>query len=195
MSNDDRDKLIKTYLQLRIEEGTEIFTAIDAGDKVEFLDGLIDLLVVTSFELHLINDSCLSDWNFNTTGNGVQWLLLGVKYHLETEDILHILGVLYNTIEVLTQIDVDIDKAIDEVLKSNMSKFPLGGDVSIQEELDRLEDSVRYSDITYDIVLDNDEQERLVFWAWNVDGVKLEKPKYVKPSSFVEPDFASCWNV
>ena len=56
MSPEDKLKLIYTYEQLLNEEAKELFTAIKDKDKVEFLDAVVDTMVVGSFYMLLIGE-------------------------------------------------------------------------------------------------------------------------------------------
>jgi len=199
------------YKALRQEEVGEVFKAIDDKDAVEFLDGIIDGLVIGSYE-----------YNLNYPSGNVNWislkevdlkselkLLESIYTNSEISDVLPLLENIFYTM------DIDHNKAVDEVLKSNFSKFPTveafidawddeeGTCIAhfyeaISCEISSIKEKGRYDDITTTIVKDSEGLERIIFWAGidnEKDDPKLASPKYIKPCTFVEPDFGSCLNL
>ena len=197
------------YKALRQEEVGEIFKAIDEEDAVEFLDGVIDGLVIGSYEYVLKHPKGdVMGINLSEVRLRTELTLLSDIY--EDYDISDVLPLLEN---IFYTMDIDHNKAVDEVLKSNFSKFP-----TVEEFIDAwsykkdneviLYDSIaleiacvkykgRYDDITTTLVKDSKGIERIIFWAGidnEKDDPKLASPKYIKPCTFVEPDFGSCLN-
>ena len=208
------ESLKELYKALREEEVGEIFKAIDEEDPVEFLDGVIDGLVICSYE-YLLNYSRgdLYRLSFSEVGLKTELRLLRSLYR--NAEISDVLGLLENIFYIM---NIDHDKAVDEVLKSNFSKFPtfnglastlasdplfleldggfLGGTESVIEgQIKLIKHKGRYDDITTTLVKDSEGFERIIFWA-GIDNektnTKLSSPKYIKPCTFVEPDFGSC---
>ena len=130
----------------------------------------------------------------------------------EDYDISDVLPLLEN---IFYTMDIDHEKAVDEVLKSNFSKFPKVEDFidawedeegtciahlyeAISREISSIKEKGRYEDITTTLVKDSQGIERIIFWAGidnEKDDPKLASPKYIKPCTFVEPDFGSCLNL
>ncbi len=194
--------LTQTYHKLRMEEGKEIFTAIENFDKVEYLDGLIDLLVVAGYEYYLHTGKKRVPY-YDVEGD------LGyVEAYLDNPSSVACELVLENVESILVSLDIDLVKAIDIVLQSNLSKFPTHEELNdqydsantwfdpqdmIDWQCRQIESGGRYTGVHCKKVVDNTGEERLTFWATHDNGE--EKLKYVKPITFGEPDFYSCWNV
>ncbi len=202
-----REDLVKTYEKLLKEEAKELQAAVETQDKVELLDAVIDTLVVGCYYLILKKGSDYGTLRivgdeYNTLENVVQYFL----ENLGEEDF----EALYcNAADIFFKLDVDHQKAVDTVLASNLSKFPTlkelntaihsydqSGRCFDKEEVAysivEIEIQGRYSGVYCECVIDSDGIERKVFWATHDNGE--EKIKYVKPLTFNEPDFASCWN-
>jgi len=195
------------YKALRQEEVGEIFKAIDEEDAVEFLDGVIDGLVIGSYEYVLKHPKGdVMGINLSEVRLRTELTLLSDIY--EDYDISDVLPLLEN---IFYTMDIDHEKAVDEVLKSNFSKFPKVEDFidawsykkdnevilydSIALEIACVKYKGRYDDITTTIVKDSQGIERIIFWAGidnEKDDPKLAYPKYIKPCTFGEPDFGSC---
>lgn len=210
-------ELQSTYYKLRIEEVSELFTAIDNVDKVEFLDAVVDGLVVVGYEYFLNYDLYPELTPVSHKVYRTKYILNKIFKYYETEIMCGLtLGWLE---ELFNQLDIDHMKSVDEVLESNMSKFPtvtelwsssdLTGGFSFGEytkgdlfnfECNKIENQGRYIDVYHEIRYDESIQDdRVIFWAKGEkqpDGSikEFKAPKYVKPCTFKEPDFASCWN-
>lgn len=213
-------ELQSTYYQLRVEEISELFTAIENQDKVEFLDAIVDGLVVVGYEYYLKNKR--KKYNCKPEDS--------IKFY--TEEISNIVGWLdeyyedeYHRDETLTClqqafniIDIDHIKAVNEVLESNLSKFPTKQELReafverydywradetpfidiIACEVEDIENQGRYISVHHEIRVDNEGNERIIFWAngeKQSDGSikEFKAPKYIKPCTYKNPDFASCW--
>ncbi len=214
-------ELQSTYYQLRVEEISELFTAIENQDKVEFLDAIVDGLVVVGYEHYLKNKR--KRYNCKPEDS--------IKFY--TEEISNIVGWLdeyyedeYHRDETLTCLqqafnilDIDHMKAANEVLESNWSKFPTVDEfaqhtswsnvplkcnekVKLRELIEyqniAIENQGRYIGVHHEIRVDNKGNERIIFWAngeKQSDGSikEFKAPKYVKPCTYKNPDFASCW--
>lgn len=208
-------ELQDTYYKLRCEEVGELFTAIENGDKVEFLDAVVDGLVVVGYEFSLKGEQKLEpnpEDNIEFSMEHPTEIIDRLKYYYDKEDEEGpTLGWLE---ELFNQLDIDHMKAVDEVLSSNMSKFPTRGELcrTVRNYTDwhaghyydefqckKIEEQGRYVDVFHEIRYDESIQDdRVIFWAKGEkqkDGSikEFKAPKYVKPRTFKEPDFAKCW--
>ena len=114
-------ELQDTYYKLRIEEVGELFTAIENEDKVEFLDAVVDGLVVVGYEFSLKSEPCPEN-SFEFLGMQISKNIDQLKYDYEEKDEdASTLGWLE---EVFNQLGINHMKAVNEVLESNWSKFP-----------------------------------------------------------------------
>jgi len=210
MSEEEIENLKYTYFQLRQEEGKEIFHAIETEDKVEYLDGLIDLLVVGSFEYYLSTGKVFKYSYDNNLQH--EALLVAIEVNLNQQYQYGCEQCLYAAMDILTKLDIDLEKAINEVLESNKSKAPTMSDFCsvmekhslinhrvvtvgelVETQCDIIEGEGRYTGVYCEKVFDNNvDRLRLTFWATHDKGV--EKHKFVKPVTYFDADFASCWN-
>lgn len=212
-------ELQSTYFMLRQEEVGELFTAIENEDKVEFLDAVVDGLVVVGYEYFLkYRNPDLDD--YEEVGKGD---MTSITEQLEYTynkvgnyaDTLSYLEMLFN------MMDIDHLKAVNEVLESNWSKFPTVTDFGesswwsnvslkcsekvklrelIEYQIVEIEKQGRYVDVCHELRYDESVgEDRVIFWSRGErqkDGTikEFKAPKYVKPTAtFKEPDFASCW--
>lgn len=211
-------ELQDTYYKLRIEECGELFTAIENEDKVEFLDAVVDGLVVVGYEYFLKYTKPDLDL-YEEVGKGdITTIIEELKYNYikfqNYNDTLAYLEMLFS------QLDINHMKAVNEVLESNWSKFPTvtqfgesswwsnevlkpNEKVKLSEMLDYqtvyIENQGRYVDVYHELRYDESVgEDRVIFWATKEkqpDGSieEFKAPKYVKPCTFKEPDFANCW--
>ena len=208
-------ELQSTYFMLRQEEVGELFTAIENEDKVEFLDAVVDGLVVVGYEYFLRYTK--PDLDYFEVG---KWFVSSVIEQLECnytkvqnyDDTLGYLEMLFN------QLDINHMKAVNEVLGSNWSKFPIKSELKdaykeywdewendiatstvIGFQIEEIENQGRYVDVYHELRYDESVgEDRIIFWARGEkqkDGTikEFKSPKYIKPRTFKEPDFASCW--
>lgn len=210
-------ELQSTYYKLRVEEVGELFTAIENEDKVEFLDAVVDGLVVVGYEYFLnYKEPPVEYYSLKTElelEEMVNDLASYYKYEIPYDATLTYLELIFN------EINVDHIKAVDEVLSSNWSKFPtkqelkeayeeywdewendIASSTVIGFQIEEIKQQGRYVNVFHEIRYDESIQEdRIIFWAKGEkqkDGSIKEfpAPKYVKPTAtFKEPDFASCW--
>ena len=209
-------ELQSTYFMLRQEEVGELFTAIENEDKVEFLDAVVDGLVVVGYEYFLKN--------FKYPEN-----LGNFTYNIRIKDIMEDTHSTYkndNCFEVVldylerafTQLDINHMKAVNEVLGSNWSKFPIKSELKdaykeyweewendiatstvIGFQIEEIENQGRYVDVYHELRYDESVgEDRIIFLARGEkqkDSTikEFKSPKYIKPRTFKEPDFASCW--
>lgn len=215
-------ELQSTYFMLRQEEVGELFTAIENEDKVEFLDAVVDGLVVVGYEYFLRYTK--PDLDYFEVGKGfvssvIEQLECNYTKVQNYDDTLGYLEMLFN------QLDINPMKAVNEVLGSNWSKFPIirelidgmvkangylafhgmnqdykCADFFIKEQIKIIENQGRYVDVYHELRYDDSiGEDRVIFWANGEnqpDGSvkEFKAPKYVKPTAtFKEPDFASCW--
>jgi hypothetical protein len=172
--------------------------AFDANDKHELVKEMLDILVVSGYESYLLTGDVYS----NTRSN----VELGIAFDIlrETKS----LGVtLHYTQSILEQLGCDLDKAVDEVLKENTSKFPTylelqdakeddifsehGTRCPIEWQIKELESS-RYGGITAEKVVDSEGVERYIFFCKTEWGV--EKRKYLKAVTFKKGDLSNIWS-
>ncbi|QEG08867.1 hypothetical protein [Aeromonas phage 4L372XY] len=211
-------ELQDTYYKLRIEECSELFTAIENEDKVEFLDAVVDGLVVVGYEYFLKYKEPDFD-KYEEIGKGtVLSILEQIEYtYNRTRDYDDTLGYLEMLFNIM---DINHMKAVNEVLESNWSKFPTVTEfgesswwsnvnlkcnekVKLRELLEyqiaHIEKQGRYVDVYHELRYDESVgEDRVIFWSRGeeqADGSikEFKAPKYVKPCTFKEPDFASCW--
>ena len=211
-------ELQDTYYKLRTEEVGELFTAIENEDKVEFLDAVVDGLVVVGYEYFLKYKEPDFD-KYEEIGKGtILSILEQIEYtYNKTRDHGDTLGYLEMLFNMM---DIDHLKAVNEVLESNWSKFPTVTDfgesswwsnvnlkcsekVKLRELIEyqtvEIEKQGRYVDVYHELRYDESVgEERVIFWSRGEkqpDGSikEFKAPKYVKPCTFKEPDFASCW--
>lgn len=214
-------ELQSTYFMLRKEEVGELFTAIENEDKVEFLDAVADGLVVVGYEFSLKGEQKLEpnpEYNIEFSMEHPTEIIDRLKYYYDKEDEEGpTLGWLE---EIFNQLDINHLKAVNQVLESNMSKFPTVTEfgesswwsnevlkpnekVKLSELLDYqtvyIENQGRYVDVYHELRYDESVgEDRVIFWATKEkqpDGSikEFKAPKYVKPCTFKEPDFANCW--
>jgi len=213
-------ELQDTYYKLRIEEVGELFTAIENGDKVEFLDAIVDGLVIVGYEFFLRegdnpeNLIWISD-NPDPIHYEIEWAYNGYLSKNNYDSVLEVME------SVFYQLDINHLKAVNEVLESNWSKFPTvtefgesnwWSNVSvkcnekvklrelIEHQIVEIEKQGRYVDVYHELRYDESVgEDRIIFWAKgekqkNGSIKEFKAPKYVKPTAtFSEPDFASCW--
>lgn len=202
VTEDQKQSLINTYGQLCEEEGKELDKAVKCSDKVEFLDAVVDYLVVGGFYWKLCtgNQRVTADIHLTTSVTEL------IQCFTESLNIGEYLSALVYAEQIFFRINVDHEKAIQEVLQSNLSKFPKNQDIlnyykdkglvfdgvcatSYQEK--DIESRGRYSGVYSKVLLDIDGVERVSFWSTKEYGILKEK--YLKPCTFKEPDFKSCW--
>jgi hypothetical protein len=208
MSEEDREALTDTYYLLRVEEGKEVEEAIKKEDRTNLVNELIDILVVAGYEYYLSKGVSYSDVNTKC----------GLPYYedYDLEVLLYMVTSKYSrglsetieyTQDALIAISCNLEKAIDEVLKANLSKFPtcdelittlnkttaeyLTETTAIEYQTHLLEKGGRYSGVTCEKVIDSKGEERLVFWSEKEYDVP--KRKYLKPVSYVEANLNGIW--
>lgn len=203
LDEEQREKLIETYFKLRVEECKEVEEAIEKEDKTNLVNELIDVLVVAGYEYYL---------DYGAIYNSALWYQEDTAYALteiigNSGDRWGCSEVLEKAQEVLSQIDCNLEKAVDEVLRANLSKFPtcdeiittlnkttaeyLTGDTAIEYQIYLLEKGGRYSGVTCEKVIDSKGEERLVFWSEKEYGV--DKKKYLKAATYVEANLNGIW--
>ena len=208
-------ELQSTYFMLRQEEVGELFTAIENEDKVEFLDAVVDGLVVVGYEYFLrYTKPDLDDFEVGKgfVSSVIEQLECNYTKVQNYDDTLGYLEMLFN------QLDINHMKAVNEVLGSNWSKFPIKSELKdaykeywdewendiatstvIGFQIEEIENQGRYVDVYHELRYDESVgEDRIIFWARGEkqkDGTikEFKSPKYVKPRTFKEPDFASCW--
>lgn len=210
-------ELQSTYYQLRVEEISELFTAIENQDKVEFLDAIVDGLVVVGYEVLLKTEKPSENAITIRDSGEIKHIISSLYTNFKKTDEAVCGNCLFLLENIFSKLDVDHVKATNEVLESNLSKFPTKyklkeafkdwwddweNDIDITTiigwQIEEIENQDRYIGVHHEIRVDNEGNERIIFWA---DGEKqsdgsikeFKAPKYVKPCTFREPDFAGCW--
>ena len=211
MDYHDRDKWLPIYYKLRVEEGSELITAIDNEDAVEVVDAILDTLVVGCYE-NLVDGTECFDSDFLKSLSVLKCNTQMYSLHEDIRDFqsgLQKFSTIQNTFiitcSLFAQLNIDHMKAVKEVTESNLSKFPtldqlLGdfvgetgkdlGSFVLNQQCEMIESGKRYSGVTAETVANTSGETRYVFWASHEYG--KPKVKYVKPCTFKEPDFASC---
>lgn len=210
-------ELQSTYYQLRVEEISELFTAIERQDKVEFLDAIVDGLVVVGYEA-FIRDGFPSE-NQITLGspNTFEQHINELETIFKNKSEIYTLNCLFYLENLFNELNIDHMKAANEVIESNLSKFPTKqelkdkfvdmydewvDEISYKEiigyQIENIQNQGRYVGVHHEIRADNEGNERIIFWANGEnqpDGLikEFKAPKYVKPCTYKNPDFASCW--
>lgn len=207
MTEDQVEQMINSYFKLRIEESSEIFESIEKEDRVEFLDGVVDTLVVAGFEYYLRTFEVFSQACYGySIAPFIKYLKL--SYDINSE------AACQDTLEyaqnIFRQMDVDHRGALQEVLTSNFSKIPTMSELraklraresvyqhindeqvlELQAHIIELEG--RYSGITWKECVSDSGEVRYSFWCTHEYG--KPKVKYVKPLTFVEPDLSLYFN-
>ena len=85
-------------------------------------------------------------------------------------------GIALEAIKLGTVLDIDLEGAYDEVVRSNYSKFPLAHLTDIDAELKWFNEESKYDNVCYEEFMG-----RLIFRCNNGEG------KIVKPRCFNEP--------
>ena len=193
--------LIQTYEKLLEEEAKELFTAIKDKDKVEFLDAVVDTMVVGSFYMLLVGED--KNKLSKTDPQSMQVLMEAFE---EALNFGWYESLYWISTDLFRALNVDHNLAVETVIDSNLSKFPTIYELAnayhdkygfiesidvVDWQCDYIESQGRYTGVHCKTVVDSEGVERLTFWATHDNGE--EKLKYVKPISYVDPDFYSCW--
>tara|TARA_B100001105_G_scaffold193381_1_gene157431 strand:- start:230 stop:958 length:729 start_codon:yes stop_codon:yes gene_type:complete len=206
ITDDKRQELILTYEKLVYEEAKELQHAVDTKDKVEFLDAVVDTLVVGCYYL-LLKGEQYSNLTYleqdQTLEDYTKWFLNEINSNeVDTSELFFLAS------EIFFKSDVKYESAVETVLQSNLSKFPTHEELNdqydsantwfdkqglIDWQCKRIEDKGRYTGVHCKKVVDSEGEERLTFWATHDNGE--EKLKYVKPITFTEPNFSACFKL
>lgn len=176
------DKTISFQKKLVEEETKELFDAIDAKDKVEALDALCDMFVVGSYWYFLQNkDNKPSSYIASIPLHGVDYVK-AAKFDIE-QDSSYLF--MMSVTSMLLKFEGNVKGALEEVLSSNDSKFPLVQDsdaLASPEDTCRWiesENEGRYTGVTAKII-GKGKDKRYVFLDSN--------GKIMKPKTFFKPD-------
>lgn len=182
-AHDLSEKRIELQHSLVVEEARELEEAYKAGDKVEVVDAICDLIFVALYADFLEDHKAfkLGLYDLNMDGASV-----GILFSHSDEELLEILygfvaDKLYSNI-VQMCIDFgfiykfDLAGAYNEVLESNMSKFPLVEETDINHELLYFSTKSKYNSVTHTVY-----NGRYLFRCDGGEG------KIVKPTAFKEP--------
>jgi hypothetical protein len=183
ISNED---LRKVYTNLVDEETEETLTGLRDKDQVEFIDGVIDSLVVGSYLFALKQQADFTDYTLRDLSvvelseaiNTVEQIKSNGTIFKNIDKILSIYEDVFYTIKD----SVNVFGAFQEVLDSNWSKFPDTNLVNPEEEVSLIESQGRYKGVVFSIVNTSDNLKKYVF--------RDENGKILKPSTFKEPQLA-----
>jgi hypothetical protein len=175
--------LVGLYVNLVKEELSEIFHAVEVDDVVEYIDGLVDSLVVGSYLYALKKQENFNEYleSFETVDSLKSSIdkLESIYNSEQIENEISVVMIFLENVAFTINGNVDIIGACDEVMYSNWSKFPMVTEVNPEDEIKYIESQGRYSGITYKKSLDATNVERFIFYS--------DKGKIVKPSTFKEP--------
>jgi hypothetical protein len=177
------EKLVGLYVNLVKEELSEIFHAVEVDDVVEYIDGLVDSLVVGSYLYALKKQSGFDGYleSFDIVENLKNSIdkLESIYNSEQIENEISVVMAFLESVAFTINGNVDIIGACDEVMYSNWSKFPMVTEVNPEDEIVFIESQGRYTGITFKKSLDAKGVERFIFYS--------DKGKIVKPSTFKEP--------
>lgn len=209
--HDFSEETIKNQIDYTVEEIKETMSACLNGDKVMLIDGVADVLVTLAYLSYLKCHHGESDFTESlrdiiaeqegssfaadrrNTDHVLMWCGIalhdvtcdGAPYGITRFCLVELLDIM-NEILVDT-LGIDVIGGVEEVLRSNWSKFPKSRnyltDESLLEECRAIEQSRSKSDISAIPVM-NDGEEYMVFRD------KLGKGKIAKPTTFSEAELA-----
>lgn len=169
--NDYKDKtLFNNQLENVKSELRETIEALEAGDLGELVKESLDLAVVLSFLVMIIdgNDSvCVNPPLYlNSEDLTVEELVPLITGYVDTEDYIN---ALCSTEDLIYQLNADAIHNAKEVGDSNLSKFILAKDLDASENsefdiIDSFVEDGRYEDV-YSEVLTYEGEEWVVFKA------------------------------
>lgn len=190
--------LIPSYQEMLKNEIDEVFSYTT---KENLVKELLDVLVVGGFLYYL-----QSGRNFiSSKGDASVWMGTGVYPCLvEIHANRNLPNVLWAAITLLCSLPVNIYGAVNEVIKSNLSKFSSDSNLlemvegneylysNLRENIAaKIEKEGRYSGVFFTIVKDPYGVTRTVFWCTEEYGVP--KHKYLKGLHYKEADIEKFW--
>lgn len=202
----DHWKLIDSYEKLLQEEIKEVKEAIEKEDKYNLVKELIDVLVVGGYLYYLQKGHTFDCYNEGLNGsfslNEDLSIILKEQPHFAALEVAQ---------SSLVKMGCDLEKAINEVLASNISKFPTEFEMrkaywdenleSFSENkptcqivkfiCSQIEDEGRYSGVHCKTLVDGKGETRYSFWCTHEYGV--EKFKYLKSQSYKDADMREVW--
>lgn len=173
---------------LILEEGVEAIVAKLRKDRKEYLDGILDSLVVSSFRVMIAegNDLITKEHTniFNPDNHSENVLVGMLTTALLNEDWL---GVMEISEDLLYLTDNNAIYNIYQVADSNMSKVVPVSQLDDPEEMcETIESEGRYTGVEYSVTTKSNGEEVYVFTAtYDVKEKRaFDKPKIVKPTGF-----------
>lgn len=133
------------------EEAKELATGLAENDLVEVVDAIADSLFTASFAVGILDGSDAITKNapkyLNTSETPVEELIPEALEYLEQGNMIDFL----TTVEdMCIVVNADVPYCLDQVSKSNLSKFPLVKDISDPDEVcSQIEDLGRYDNVSY----------------------------------------------
>lgn len=177
---------------LVVEESEELQEGFDKSSKLEVLDALCDMFVVGSYWHFLQNGGRITGFIGCSPLYGVDYSSQ-VKFHIENNSSFLYLD---SVCTLLYQFNGNPTGALNEVMNSNDSKFPLvterdgmelivldNGDTYTPEAMCKwIENNCggRYTGVTHKIVRGINRRRHYVFLS--------DKGKIVKPATFFDPN-------
>ncbi len=184
---------IKPQSNLVLEETKEMVLSALEKDNIEKVDGCLDGLVTCSNLIMLLegNTALLADapMYLNHEGLSLNELIGRATTAILDEDWIELLNYLE---DICYEMEGDTLYNIEQVWKSNLSKFPLVSDVKSPDDVaDAITDEGRYTGVDYHTSKNIEGEEVYVFTATYDTKEKkaFSSPKIVKPTGFfVAPD-------
>lgn len=192
-THDLSDEKFKLQVGFVCEEYQELLDAIAENNVVEIYDALGDLFVVLSYLCYMDSSReniAIAPVDFTPAstflfGFANELRLSKEQYRVSLLDQDNInAGYLWHELDLLIGTIANTKKCIeclDEVIRSNLTKYPVVGTVDPEKECEYIENKGRYTGITYKISKIGDV-EYYVFFDCN--------GKIMKPSTMQNPDIS-----
>jgi hypothetical protein len=177
-------------------EFKETMLAIENNDLEQLHDGLGDLLVTVSECLMIQDRDTYLLKNLphyiNTEEKPVEELVYEAYRFFRERNYIDALGLIEDAVDA---VEGDIISYLHAINLSNLSKFPKVGTVDPEVECDKIEAQGRYTDVYFEE--GELRGERVYVFKSKYDSKNKErfpKGKYLKPSTFREPQEFLCQN-
>lgn len=143
----------ENQLKTVIEESQELKTGLEKNDIVEVVDAICDSLFTASFAVGILdgNDDITKNapQYLNPVETPVEELIPEALSYLEQGNMIDFL----TTVEdMCVTVNADVPYCLDQVSKSNLSKFPLVKDIPDPDLVcEMIEDQDRYGNVTFSL--------------------------------------------
>lgn len=161
---------------LVIEEARELVEAFESGDPAATLKEATDLLVVSCYFDNITNYP--SNYRLYTIAE-IPFSILQIKRRLE-KPLEGVIGISYYATSILASINADVEGAMQAVIDSNMSKFPVGSSKEKQQHLAEAKRIEENSDGRYKGVKHSYNNGRVIY--------RDENNKIMKPDTYTAPN-------